>query len=298
MSVGTVSKRDPSTIVGCQVKMLPKLELGRAADLAATINPANRPNEHAARLFELTPMHIAVLTTKYWGPQGVELDVGFLEETKQPLVDKILYYMNKWGQRCNVVFRYTQQKFSAKVRISRGSGGYWSYLGTDILHISRNQPTMNLEGFVLRTIDAEYDRVVCHETGHTLGFPHEHLREALVAMLDPAKTISYFQQTQGWSAQEVRDQVLTPVAERSLMGTPVDQDSIMCYQLPGDCTKDGNPIRGGTKINENDYAFAGKIYPKVEAPCPPAVITPKADTPSKKHSVRLESDSPIRVVES
>ena len=35
-------------------------------------------------------------------------------------------------------------------------------------------------------------------------------------------------------------QVLTPVEERSLLGSPtVDADSIMCYQLPGSITKSG-----------------------------------------------------------
>ena len=60
-------------------------------------------------------------------------------------------------------------------RISRGSEGYWSYLGTDIRLIPRNRPTMNLQGFTMNTSESEYKRVVRHETGHTLGFPHEHI---------------------------------------------------------------------------------------------------------------------------
>ncbi len=48
----------------------------------------------------------------------------------------------------------------------------------------------------------------------------------------------------------------------SLMKTPPDQTSIMCYQLPGSITRDGLPIVGGTDINQTDYAFIGKIYPK------------------------------------
>jgi hypothetical protein len=49
------------------------------------------------------------------------------------------------------------------------------------------------------------------------------------------------------------------------MGTPADQTSIMCYQLPGSITKDGQPIVGGTDIDQTNYAFAGKIYPKTVA---------------------------------
>lgn len=36
----------------------------------------------------------------------------------------------------------------------------------------------------------------------------------------------------------------------------------MCYQMPGTITNDGNPIIGGSDINENDYEFVAKIYPK------------------------------------
>ena len=34
--------------------------------------------------------------------------------------------------------------------------------------------------------------MVRHEAGHTLGFPHEHMRKALVAMIDERKAIEYF----------------------------------------------------------------------------------------------------------
>ena len=36
----------------------------------------------------------------------------------------------------------------------------------------------------------------------------------------------------------------------------------MCYQIPGTITIDGNPIIGGININEQDYEFAAKVYPK------------------------------------
>ena len=123
-------------------------------------------------------------------------------------------------------------------------------------------PTMNLEAFTMNTSDREFRRVVRHEAGHTLGFPHEHMRRALVAKIDKNKAYDYFRRTQGWDKQTVDQQVLTPLSETSIMGTPEDQDSIMCYQLPGDITRDGKPIRGGLDINPTDASYAAKIYPK------------------------------------
>lgn len=124
---------------------------------------------------------------------------------------------------------------------------------------------MNLQGFTMNTPESEYKRVVRHETGHTLGCPHEHMRKALVARIDPQKAYDYFWRTQGWDKATVDAQVLTPLSESSLMATPPDQTSIMCYQLPGSITRDGKPIIGGKDINATDYAFIGKIYPKAGA---------------------------------
>lgn len=273
-----MAKKKP--FIGCQVKQLPEEHLEAAAMTAIDINPSNRPVIEGLSLSMLTGIDfrgkkeeiapaefLAVLTSKYWGPGGVKLSVSFMETTAPELRDRIIGHMNAWGQYCNAHFVWSQS--AGDVRISRGPGGYWSYLGTDIRHIPAGQPTMNLEGFVLNTSESEYKRVVRHETGHTLGYPHEHMRKQLIDRLNVQKTLAYFLQTQGWNETTTRQQVLTPVNESSIMGTVnADEDSIMCYQLPGDITIDGKPIRGGIDIEAQDEAFAAKIYPLVINPPP------------------------------
>ena len=71
----------------------------------------------------------------------------------------------------------------------------------------------------MQTPDSEFYRVVRHEAGHTLGFPHEHMRKAIVERLDREKVIADYMRSQGWTRQEVIDQVLTPLEESSLLGT-------------------------------------------------------------------------------
>jgi hypothetical protein len=88
------------------------------------------------------------------------------------------------------------------------------------------------------------------------------MRRDLVARIDKQKAYDYFRRTQGWDRQTVDQQVLTPLDEQSLMSTPADQTSIMCYQLPGSITIDGNPIIGGLDINTTDANFVGQIYPR------------------------------------
>jgi hypothetical protein len=271
----------------CTPKRLPVEKLVAAAKTATDVNPFNHaPVERLSRVmpgFIATPERIAVVTTKYWGLQGVHLTVGFMDNEEPALRKRILQHMNAWAKTANVQFVETAT--DPQVRIARQGGpdgGYWSYLGTDILHIAKTDQTMNLEAFTMSTPESEYHRVVRHETGHTLGFPHEHMRRALVAKIDPAKAIAYFERTQGWTEEEVRAQVLTPIEESTLRGTAADARSIMCYQIPGEVTKNGQPIIGGTDIDPTDYKFAHLIYPKkVSAPAK-APAKAKAKKKAKK----------------
>lgn len=266
-----------SGYVGCRVMELPAEDRHVAAKRAIDINPGNRPRlAGLANLIGeevlsavLRPAFLAELTTKFWGSQGVKLGVSFLDNAAADLRNRIIDHMNAWKDVCNVSFAWSQSQ--GDVRIARANSGYWSYLGTDITHIPAGQATMNLQGFTMNTAEAEYHRVVRHETGHTLGFPHEHMRREIIARLDPQKTIDYFQRYQGWSATETQQQVLTPLEESSIMGSPggADQLSIMCYALPAAITVDGRAIPGGSDIDPVDREFAGKLYPKVSAP-PPA----------------------------
>lgn len=260
-----------SDLITCSPRRLPKDKLIAAAQKAVEINPLNHaPVERLASLmpgFIPTPERIAVVTKKYWGLKGVQLTVGFMDNPPANLRKRILSHMNAWGKTANV--KFVETKASPQVRIAREAGvngGYWSYVGTDVLSIPANQQTMNLEAFAMSTPDSEFFRVVRHETGHTMGFPHEHMRKQLVAKIDPDKAIAFFKRTQGWSAAEVRAQVLTPIEDSSILGTPApDPKSIMCYQIPGEITKDGNPIIGGLDIDASDFVFAGSIYPKAKS---------------------------------
>lgn len=210
---------------------------------------------------------LAVVTSKYWGCDGVRLTVGFLDTNDSALKARILLHMNSWSAWANVAFE--ESATDPQVRISRvapnkdgDGGGYWSNLGTDILHQDADRATMNLEGFTMNTPDSEFHRVVRHETGHTLGFPHEHLRSEIVDRIDREKAIAYFMAAENWSKDEVIDQVLTPLGLSAPLGTlHADTDSIMCYWLPSEIMKDGNSVSGGNDIDDQDAQFAAIIYP-------------------------------------
>ena len=242
----------------CVPVQLPTIEaIKESISVAYSINPANRFDADAVK-----PDQLAVLKTSYWGPAGVDLGVSFLEPTSTELRDKILKYANLWNKKANINFRYSKSQGDVRISFKKG-GGYWSYLGTDIRQISPGSPTMNLDSFTVNTPDSEYKRVVCHEFGHTLGFPHEHMRKGITSKIDPQKAYAYFKKNVGWSKSMVDSQVLTPLDESKLKATiGARSNSIMCYQLPGSIMTDGIAVPGGAEIDIVDYDLARKLYPK------------------------------------
>ena len=254
----------------CTPKALPPDLWVPAARMAVKVNPANYPASAQAAMalagMAPQPEHIAVLVGKRWHTAGVRLTVGFLDNPPADLRARILQHMKPGRSRptyslskqipiprCELPAPIRRRRLPA---IGRTSARISSVCRSD-------QPTMNLQGFTMSTPESEYCRVVRHETGHTLGFPHEHMRQELVNDIDPQKAIAFYSATQGWSPEYVNQQVLTPIEAVSLLGTAhADPNSVMCYQIPGTITKDGKPIIGGVDIDEQDYAFAAAVYPK------------------------------------
>ena len=256
--------RRADDIITCSIKMLPEDQWIPAAATAVRVNPSNQASAHQfarATGTVLPPAHLALLTAKRWPSTGVHLTVGFMEAVDATLRARLLSHMNAWGSYCNASF--SQTSTNPQVRISLLGNGYWSYLGTDILHIPAGQPTMNLQGFSMATPESEYHRVVRHETGHTLGFPHEHMRSEIVSQIDPVKAKAYFLAHDGWDAAMTTAQVLTPLNNSALLATAhADPTSIMCYWLPASIMQNGVAVTGGSDIDTQDQAFAGTVYPK------------------------------------
>jgi hypothetical protein len=256
--------------IGCAIRKLPPEKLIESADKATEINPANAPNTAGLAPDEMLPRErLAAITSKFWGAGGVRLTVGFLDNPSAELRQRILLHMNAWGAWANV--KFTLSNVNPQVRIARvntgDDAGFWSYLGTDVLTAGPGEPTMNLDSFTMNTPESEYRRVVRHETGHTLGFPHEHRRKAIVDRIDREKAIAFFMASQGWTREEVIQQVLTPFDSSALTATSeTDEDSIMCYALPGSIMTDANAVPGGTDIDNLDAQFAATLYPGAVSP--------------------------------
>ena len=93
----------------------------------------------------------------------MKLTVGFMDGPVPALRARILSHMNAWGKTANVLFSET--KTDPQVRIVRANSpddaaGYWSHLGTEVLEIDADQPTMKLQDFTMDTPYSEFYRVV------------------------------------------------------------------------------------------------------------------------------------------
>jgi hypothetical protein len=276
--------------------------LENAERRALAINPANEAERHTIARTSIGrrggQRRIAVVTGRKWPAKGVQLSVSFMDGARSDLRKRILLHMNAWGRNANV--KFAQTSGVGQVRIARLDSppqlaGYWSYIGTEILEIPEDEPTLNLEGFTMKTSEAEFKRVVRHEAGHTLGFDHEHMRSDIVKLIDRDKAIEFYDKDQGWPPEEVRAQVLTPLAKKTIMGTTEsDPLSIMCYHLPAAIMKNGKPITGGKDINPTDHAFAASLYPKksrTTAPGPLEIppLAPQPESASAQSASRAGS---------
>ncbi|MGS2615481.1 hypothetical protein ACVCAH_13300 [Micromonospora sp. LZ34] len=243
----------------CRIMPVPPRLRDKAAHVAVRINPVNAPlcEQPVDGAVISPPQRLALLVTKYWGAAPRVLSVSFMESTPADVRARIISHMNAWGTGLS----FAETGGTGEIRISREPGGYWSYLGTDNLLIPPDKPTMNLERFSMGTSEAEFRRVVRHEAGHAMGFPHEHMRRELVERIDRQKAYAYFQDCCGWPPEMVDQQVLTPLEESSIFATPPDQDSIMCYPIPAAITVDGLPIRGGADLSSWDIGLATAVYP-------------------------------------
>lgn len=295
-----------TSLIVCRTRLLTAAQSKRALRRGLEINPANALEHGFADIAESRrggQRRLALLIGRRWPETGVQLSVQFLDNPSNALRKRVLLHMNAWSESANVRFEETRE--IGVVRIARvdhpsSDAGYWSYVGTEILGIDEDQQTMNLEGFTMKTPDSEFHRVVRHETGHTLGFEHEHMRSDLVARIDRRKAVAYFRNSDGWSEAETHAQVLTPLKNRSLMGTTEsDPLSIMCYQLPAEIMNDGKAIPGGTDINAKDRAFAAQVYPKDGKPkkiaplVAPAVM---ALPPMPFVAATAPADEPLQIV--
>ncbi len=266
----------------CREKVLPMAKQMTAASRALSENPANvpslgrspRPAMGAPPSNERARM--ALVTGKRWAP-GRKLTVSF-KGGSSTVRKKIEKYARKWMEFANVDLVFKQSS-NAEIRIAFDrDDGSWSYLGTDALSINKNKATMNYGWLYDNTSAAEYSRVVLHEFGHALGCIHEHSHPEHGIPWDKPKVYAYYKEKDGWTKDEVDDQVFFRYSKSHTSFSKFDKKSIMLYAVPQALTVGNYAVGWNRVLSANDKSFIKTMYPgRAERPVDLVVGAPRIE---------------------
>ncbi|KAF9525728.1 hypothetical protein CPB83DRAFT_885381 [Crepidotus variabilis] len=180
---------------------------------------------------------------------------------------KVATVIKEWEKYANLKFAPATEGNPAMIRIAfDASSGSWSYTGKENLGIANDEPTMNL-GWVYgdSTTISEAERgVILHEFGHAIGLMHEHqspARGEKITLKDDA-VIRYYTETQGWTEDEVREQIINVYNASDISNySELDTTSIMMYFMPAAMNVQNIKIPPNNQLSEMDKAFMNINYP-------------------------------------
>lgn len=268
----------------CVDRHLPEAHGAGAAALAVALRPDNLHPRLAGLVGGLLgPGRLTGLVGKFW-PAHPVIKVRFLDGSRalQARVAKAIeegpLSTGGWPQAGGVAFDWSNAP-DADVRVSFiHDAGSWSYIGTDCRMIARDQPTLNLGWTRDSTPDADFYTAL-HEFGHALGFGHEHQSPVADIPWDRPAAYAWYQQTQGWSASEVDQQVFQVYSEDQTNHGAYDRLSIMEYPVDEALTLGNFRIDWNKKLSPEDRRFVATIYPKADQPPTPPQPPPPPVTP-------------------
>jgi hypothetical protein len=262
-----VQTMSAKTIKVCVDRVLPPDLALQAAEAAVQENPANLPVvkfSPGMGAFPMPPGYMAVLTGKKW-KNGRTLRVSFLDGVHD-VQAKVERHAKEWSKHANIFFAFGIDP-EAEIRISFQRPGSWSFIGTDSLVVSADNPTLNLGWLNAETPDEEYARVVLHEFGHALGCIHEHQSPEADIPWDKEAVYRYYMgPPNNWSKNEIDLNLFQRYSRDITQFTEFDPQSIMLYPVPNDFTIGDYEVGWNRELSERDKSFIGASYPAEEKP--------------------------------
>lgn len=212
--------------------------------------------EEFGLLFEM-----AAQTKKLWKPNQT-LKIYFFggQDTR---TQKVIEYASIWSDHCSIKFQATDKIEEAKIRVAFQAPSSWSYIGTDALGVSRNEPTINF-GWLDNTLpDEDYKQVVLHEFGHVLGLIHEHQSPVIKMNWNKPFVYWYFRMNHNWTQADVDRNLFQEFEKTTTQYSALDTKSIMGYYIPKQFTFDEQVFPKNYVLSEMDKTYIGQIYPQI-----------------------------------
>lgn len=268
-------------ITGSEIKICCQKLLPHHQDEFNDIHSSGKSPEHIQKL------QAAFFVKKLW-PKGSYIKIGFLGDspdrkiTKNIIPDsKYLDPLQKEFQEdfqtnlsafsiinsikrivteriiplVNLNISFTDNISEANVRVSFDpNAGAWSLVGTDNLE-QKDGATMNLGWFDVPT--------TIHEFGHVLGMIHEHQNPSgQQIMWNEKKVIEWAKDSQGWSEETTRENIINKYDKNSINGSTFDPLSIMLYFFSADLTTNNIGTQQNFRLSGEDVLWIHQIYPK------------------------------------
>jgi hypothetical protein len=120
---------------------------------------------------------------------------------------------------------------------------------------------MNYGWLTPTTPSDEYSRVVLHEFGHALGAIHEHQHPGVNIPWNREAVYSYYDR-QGWSREQVDNNIFRRYESTQLNSSTYDIDSIMHYAIPNELTIGDFEVEWNRVLSARDKIHFAKIYPR------------------------------------
>jgi hypothetical protein len=241
------------------------------------IYSSNHAEEHVKKL------QAAFFTKKLW-PDGSKIRIAFLgagdtikrtdlskEKDLDPLQNDIKLLSVQEAIKkivkerieplVNLDIAFVDSPKDANVRISfNPEEGSWSLVGTDHLE-QKEGATMNFGWFDAPT--------TIHEFGHLIGLIHEHQNPAgQKIQWDTQKVIEWAKETQGWSEQTTKENIINKYDKNSINGSDFDPLSIMLYFFPGSLTTNNKGTQQNFRLSGEDVVWINKTYNPVNGITP------------------------------
>src|SRR3712207_1382883 len=102
-------------------------------------------------------------------------------------------------------------------------------------------------------------RVVIHEFGHALGCIHEHQNPAGGIPWNKDAVYRYYLETQGWSEEDVDQNIFRKWDTTHTQYSKFDEKSIMLYAIPKELTLNGYEVGWNRELSDMDKRFISTV---------------------------------------